>query len=311
MTPRRFIPAVVLLSALATVPAFAQDRGDRGGDRRGGGDRGSRGDGGGRAVQRSPRAERSYDRPRQYQSRQRDVQAYDARRDDSRRYEARRSDSRRYDSRRYDSRGYDARRYDSRRSDSRGYDARRYDGPRAVPRPYVYRDYRGYRDTRGYRDNRGYRSYPRVYRNYPPRYYSRGYYGYYGSYRGHYGYYRPRIITAIPWRPYHYRPRFSIGVFYGVGGHYEYGYTPSSYYDPSPGRIYGGVRIVDAPREAQVFADGYYVGIVDDFDGVFQHVNLEAGPHRIEIREPGVDQGIAFDVDVQPGRTITLRAEAY
>src|SRR5206468_2503108 len=74
-----------------------------------------------------------------------------------------------------------------------------------------------------------------------------------------------------------------------------------------PGRAYGGVRIVDAPRDAEVFADGYYVGIVDDFDGVFQHLNLEAGPHRIEIRAPGLAP-IAFDVLVEPGRTITYRA---
>jgi hypothetical protein len=60
-----------------------------------------------------------------------------------------------------------------------------------------------------------------------------------------------------------------------------------------------------------VFVDGYYVGIVDDFDGVFQHVNLEAGEHRIEVRAPGYDEAISFDVYVQPGRTITLRADAY
>ena len=59
-----------------------------------------------------------------------------------------------------------------------------------------------------------------------------------------------------------------------------------------------------------MFADGYYVGIVDDFDGVFQHVNLEAGQHRIEVRSPGLE-AISFDVYVQPGRTITLRADDY
>jgi hypothetical protein len=55
-----------------------------------------------------------------------------------------------------------------------------------------------------------------------------------------------------------------------------------------------------------VFADGYYVGIVDDFDGVFQHLNLEAGPHRIEIRTPGYADAIEFEVMIQPGRTTTF-----
>jgi hypothetical protein len=124
---------------------------------------------------------------------------------------------------------------------------------------------------------------------------------------------RPRIVTVVPYQPFVYRPRLSLGAFYGAGGAYPYGYTPRGYFDPIPGRLYGGLRITDAPREAQVFADGYFVGIVDDFDGVFQHLNLEAGPHHIEIRLPGAydDGSVAFDVAVQPGRTITYRADWY
>ena len=121
---------------------------------------------------------------------------------------------------------------------------------------------------------------------------------------------RPTIVTVIPYRPYVYRPSLGLGIYYGAGGSYPYGYTPRGYYDPIPGRPYGGLRITGAPREAHVFADGYYVGIVNDFDGIFQHLNLEAGAHRIEIEVPGYET-IAFDVMVQPGRTITLRADAY
>jgi hypothetical protein len=121
---------------------------------------------------------------------------------------------------------------------------------------------------------------------------------------------RPTIVTVIPYRPYVYRPRLGIGVYYGAGGSYPYGYTPRGYYNPIPGRPYGGLRITGAPREGHVFADGYYVGIVNDFDGIFQHLNLEAGPHRIEIEIPGYET-IAFDVMVQPGRTVTFRADLY
>jgi hypothetical protein len=119
---------------------------------------------------------------------------------------------------------------------------------------------------------------------------------------------RPSIITVVPYQPYVYRPRLGLGAYYGSSGLYPYGYTPRGYYDPIPGRVYGGLKIKGAPREAQVFADGYYVGIVDDFDGVFQHLNLEAGPHTIEVQFPGAD-AISFDVFVQAGRTITLRAD--
>jgi hypothetical protein len=171
-----------------------------------------------------------------------------------------------------------ARRHDEPRRDvdaGRQYQPRRDDHRRAVQRPY-------YQDRGGY----GRRSVI------VPRYI------------------RPRIVTVVPYRPYVYRPSLGIGVYYGAGGSYPYGYTPRGYYDPIPGRIYGGLRITDAPREAQVFADGYYIGIVNDFDGAFQHANLEAGSHRIEIEAPGL-QTVAFDVLVQPGRTITLRADMY
>ncbi|HEX5473411.1 MAG TPA: hypothetical protein VFX12_02015 [Vicinamibacterales bacterium] len=123
---------------------------------------------------------------------------------------------------------------------------------------------------------------------------------------------RPRILNVVPYRPYIYRPTFRARVYYGPA--YGYGYdpyayaAPDGYFNPIPGHFYGGVRIKDAPRDAQVFADGYYVGIVDDFDGIFQHMNLEAGPHHIEIQAAGYAP-IAFDVDVPAGETITYHAE--
>ena len=120
---------------------------------------------------------------------------------------------------------------------------------------------------------------------------------------------RPTIVRVIPYRPYVYRPSYSVGVYYGSGGHYPYGHTPRGYYDPIPGRRYGGVRITGAPRDARVFADGYYVGIVNDFDGIFQHLNLEAGPHHVEI-DLGYD-AIEFNVYVRPGETTTFRADGY
>ena len=120
---------------------------------------------------------------------------------------------------------------------------------------------------------------------------------------------RPSIVRVVPYRPYVYRPTYR-GGYYGSGGYYVYGATPRGYYDPIPGRYYGGVRITGAPRDAEVFADGYYVGIVNDFDGIFQHLNLEAGAHRVEIAWDGY-QPLAFDVFVQPGETTTFRADGY
>ena len=60
------------------------------------------------------------------------------------------------------------------------------------------------------------------------------------------------------------------------------------------------------PRDAQVFVDGYYAGLVDDFDGTFQSAAARTGGHKIEIHMPGFED-LELDVHVQPGRTITLQ----
>ena len=98
--------------------------------------------------------------------------------------------------------------------------------------------------------------------------------------------------------------------YYGYNG-YGWSYGPGAYspYSAYPNYGYpheaGGVRLKIRPRDAQVFVDGYYAGLVDDFDGVFQSLKLEAGGHKIEIRMPGFD-ALELDVHVQPGRTLTL-----
>ncbi len=123
---------------------------------------------------------------------------------------------------------------------------------------------------------------------------------------------RSRVEIRRPGFNRHYGPGFS--VFFGIGSGYRYGspYRGRVYgYVPAPvygARIYyGDVRLQVRPRDAAVFVDGYYAGIVDDFDGPFQHLDLEPGPHSIEVRIPGAPP-ISFDVNVQPGRTVTVHA---
>jgi hypothetical protein len=47
---------------------------------------------------------------------------------------------------------------------------------------------------------------------------------------------------------------------------------------------------------------------VDDYDGVFQQLRLEPGPHRIEVRLDGYEP-LSFEVRVIPDRTITYKGE--
>jgi hypothetical protein len=97
------------------------------------------------------------------------------------------------------------------------------------------------------------------------------------------------------------------GGFYGAGpGYYGGGYGAA--YGGPYGWSIGGVRLKVSPRDAEVYVDGYYAGIVADFDGIWQQLRLDDGGHRIEIRKPGMAP-LTFDVMVQPGRTITYRGD--
>ena len=142
----------------------------------------------------------------------------------------------------------------------------------------------------------------------------RPYYGYPAyAYRPFVG---PRYVVPYGYRPYGYGPGWSVNLYFGRP-YYGYGYPaygypgyPAAgygYFALAPGRPYGALRIADAPPDAQVFVDGYYAGVVDDYDGVFQHLNLEPGPHRIEIEAPGYPR-YGFDVRIDSGRTITYHA---
>jgi hypothetical protein len=142
---------------------------------------------------------------------------------------------------------------------------------------------------------------------YYPGYYGYPYYGY--SYYG-YSYYGD-------WYPYDpYMWWAGLGPMYGFGMYalpmsqyssywYDYYGAPgASYVEPNNGSI----KLKVKPNDADVYVDGYFEGRVDNFDGVFQHLDLRGGTHRIEIRANGY-QPIEFQVQVLPGRTITYSGE--
>jgi hypothetical protein len=126
-------------------------------------------------------------------------------------------------------------------------------------------------------------------RGYYRSYYPWGYGGYgFGGYYG--GYYDPWFYGG------------GYGPYGGYYGPYGYpGYYVSSGYE-------GAVRLKVKPREASVFVDGYFAGQVDEFDGVFQRLRVEPGPHRIEIRADGYEP-LSFEIRVQPGRTVNYSGE--
>jgi PEGA domain len=134
-------------------------------------------------------------------------------------------------------------------------------------------------------------------------YYSPYPYGYYYDPYGYYGSY---------WYPGY---AFGLGYFYydpfWYGGYTPYGYQ-GGYSGGSSGsysyREAGSLRLKIKPREAQVFVDGYYVGNVDSFDGMFQRLTIDAGGHKLEIRAPGYET-LQVDVLITPGETVTFKGE--
>ncbi|HEX7487030.1 MAG TPA: PEGA domain-containing protein, partial [Vicinamibacterales bacterium] len=70
----------------------------------------------------------------------------------------------------------------------------------------------------------------------------------------------------------------------------------------------GALKLKVEPQDAEVYVDGYYMGVVDDFNGTFQRMELEAGAHHLEIRAPGF-QTITFDVRIEPNETVTYRGD--
>ena len=118
----------------------------------------------------------------------------------------------------------------------------------------------------------------------------------YWSYGGYYApYYNAFYLGYLAYSPWGWMP-----AFYG----YPYQYGGGAYY--AQGWDAGRVRLKVKPRDAEVYVDGYFAGQVDDFDGTFQSLRLDGGPHRIEMRKPGFEI-LTFDVHVQPDRTITYR----
>jgi hypothetical protein len=47
---------------------------------------------------------------------------------------------------------------------------------------------------------------------------------------------------------------------------------------------------------------------VDDYDGTFQRLELDAGPHRVEVRKAGF-AGMTVEVRILEGETVTYRGE--
>jgi len=121
----------------------------------------------------------------------------------------------------------------------------------------------------------------------------------------------PPRYRALP-RVYYFPP---IDVRLGFYYHPYFGFYHGPYYGPYypyPGPFVGpsrysasAIRTRVRPAETEVYVNGYYAGLADDFDGVFQRLYLPAGEHVVELRLAGY-QSFRQQVYVGPGNTSEL-----
>jgi hypothetical protein len=113
------------------------------------------------------------------------------------------------------------------------------------------------------------------------------------------GYYYPTLYRASLW----YDPFWGPG-YYGYGAYpyyYQYPIYGPRRYDGS-----GSVRVQVSPRQSEVFVDGYFAGTADDFDGVFQRLNIEPGEHEIVIYLEG-HRPFSQRFYLQPGKSFNIK----
>jgi hypothetical protein len=108
---------------------------------------------------------------------------------------------------------------------------------------------------------------------------------------------------------------FVPGFVYGTSPYY----ASTAPYFPAPPPVefsptrmyrqpYGGLWLETRPETAQVYVDGFYVGIVEDFSVRGRMLELPVGAHRIELRAPGYHT-LVFDVTIAPSQVVRYRGD--
>jgi hypothetical protein len=96
------------------------------------------------------------------------------------------------------------------------------------------------------------------------------------------------------------------GPYYPYGYGYPYGYVdPYGPYDYSPTST-GDLKTDVTPKQAEVYVDGYYAGVADNFDGAFQRLHASPGGHALTFHLEGY-RTITQNVYVRPDSTVKVK----
>jgi hypothetical protein len=121
------------------------------------------------------------------------------------------------------------------------------------------------------------------------------------AWRGSYRSEPRRAWPSFRARPLRYPSGYRYGYYHAHGF-----YFPRYYYDDHYGYPRAALRILVEPDETEVYVDGYYAGVVDDFDGLFQRLYLAPGGHEITLRLDGY-QTWSAEIFAAPDSTVRLR----
>jgi len=104
---------------------------------------------------------------------------------------------------------------------------------------------------------------------------------------------------------YYGNPFFS--PFWGFYPQYRYplfGY-PQRFYRYAYGQT-ASIRLLVTPKDTQVFVDGYFAGMVEEFDGTFQRLRLPPGQHELVLYLTGY-HSLKQTLQLVPGKDFTVR----
>jgi hypothetical protein len=101
-------------------------------------------------------------------------------------------------------------------------------------------------------------------------------------------------------------PRWWFPVGYGAYWYGPYWYDRLGYDDYEDRSA--AVKLDVKPKTADVFVDGYFAGTVNDFDGLFQRLNVAPGSHRITVWCKGY-RTVTNEVYAQRGNALKLKYE--
>jgi hypothetical protein len=124
---------------------------------------------------------------------------------------------------------------------------------------------------------------------------------------------RSGVVIGAYYRPLYYSSFYSPFYSRIYDPYYYGGYSGyySGYSGYGAGRIYrpdAALRLQVSPRETEVFVDGYYAGTVNEYDGIFQRLRLDAGEYEVTLYLPGY-RTVTQQLLLRPDRTFRIKHE--